>query len=102
MTLALFRRLTRRRPSLAHWRVVVYTREGCSCCDKAIRTLRSYGSRHGFAIETIDVDTRPELKALFDTTVPAVEINGKLRFKGVVNPVLLDRLIAAETQTSTR
>ncbi len=54
-------------------------------------------ARHGFAIEEIDVDSDPDLAAAHGLSVPVVAFDGKVRFKGVVNPVLLDRLIAAES-----
>ena len=40
----------------------------------------------------------PLLTTLFDhgTSVPVVAIDGKVRFRGVVNPVLLERLLKAE------
>ena len=40
----------------------------------------------------------PTLVAKFDTEVPVVAVNGKVRFRGVVNPVLLERLLLAESQ----
>jgi len=48
---------------------------------------------YGFTLDEIDVDQHPELKQQFDTCVPVVEIDGKVRFRGQVNEVLLLRLI---------
>ncbi len=96
MTLAFVRKLIRRPIRLDHWVVTVYTRSECCCCHKAIEILETYRNRHHFSIEEVDVDRDPELRSKFDLSVPVVAINGKVRFKGVVNPVLLDRLIAAE------
>ncbi len=62
--------------------------------------LREYQGRHGFAIEEVDVDSDPDLVAKYGLSVPVVAFEGKVRFKGVVNPVLLDRLIAAEVVNS--
>lgn len=74
----------------------VYTRAGCSCCLKAIATLEAARSRDGFAVETIDVDSDPALADEYGLSVPVVLVNGKVRFTGQVNPVLLERLLAAE------
>jgi glutaredoxin len=74
----------------------VYTRAQCCCCHKALDLLRSQQSRWGFAIEEIEVDSDRELVAKYDTEVPVVAVNGKVRFRGVVNPALLDRLLTAE------
>ena len=95
--LTLLRRQARSRttPRLDGLRVTVYTRAQCCCCHKAIDLLRDYQARHGFAIEEVDVDSDPELAAKHGLSVPVVAFDGKVRFKGVVNPVLLDRLIAA-------
>ena len=57
---------------------------------------RTRRMRFGFAVEEVDVDGNPNLVAQFDTEVPVVALNGKVRFRGVVNPMLLDRLLQAE------
>jgi glutaredoxin len=80
-------------PSRLHF--TVYTREECGCCHKALDLLKGYQRRHRFAIETVDIDADPDLVALYGTTVPVVAVDGKVRFRGVVNPVLLERLLAA-------
>ena len=98
----LLRRLFAPRADLSHWRVTLYTRAQCCCCVKAREVLDEYRRRHRFTLEAIDVDADPELVARYDTTVPVVAINGKVRFKGVVNRVLLDRLIAGETAGPAR
>lgn len=70
--------------------VVVYTRVGCHLCDDALALLR----RCGFEPKTVDVDANPELHTRWNTCVPVVEIDGKVRFRGRVNEVLLRRLLA--------
>ncbi len=96
MMTTLFRlRRSRAKPRLYDLNVTVYTRAQCCCCHKALDVLREYQGRHGFAIEEVDVDSDPELVAKYGLSVPVVAFDGKVRFKGVVNPVLLDRLIAS-------
>jgi len=68
---------------------ILYTRKSCQLCDEAKETLDMYG----FSIEEIDIDQRPELLDSYNTCVPVVEIDGKVRFRGKVNEVLLLRLI---------
>ena len=88
-----------RRPSRAeHLAFTVYTRAQCCCCHNALDVLKDAQQRFGFTIEEVDVDGDPNLVARFDTEVPVVELNGKVRFRGVVNPALLDRLLLAESQ----
>ncbi len=49
---------------------------------------------YGFSIDEIDINERPELLDRYNTCVPVVEIDGKVRFRGKVNEVLLLRLIS--------
>lgn len=75
-----------REPSLD---VVVYTRQSCPLCDEALELLRRWGLKP----KTIDIDVHTEFLKLYDHCVPVVMINGKLRFRGRVNEVLLARLL---------
>ena len=68
---------------------ILYTRNSCQLCEEAKETLENYG----FSIEEVDIDQQPELFKKYDTCVPVVEIDGKIRFRGNVNEVLLVRLI---------
>jgi hypothetical protein len=76
--------------------VLLYTRAGCHLCETAWERLRRAQRRYRFALGMVDVDTDPELAARYGTCVPVVMVNGKLRFRGAVNPVLLVRLMNAE------
>lgn len=76
--------------------VVIYTRAGCHLCDDAKHLLEQYSGRFHLAVTEIDIDRDPALKAQFDECVPVVEINGKVRFRGTVNEVLLRRQLKAE------
>ena len=42
----------------------------------------------------IDIDADRQLRDAYNECVPVVEIDGKVRFRGRVDPVLLRRLIA--------
>jgi glutaredoxin len=95
---ALLNRLLRRRPRADHLTFTVYTRAQCCCCHKALDLLRDSQRRHGFSIEEVDVDSDPELAGRYGTLVPVVAIVGKVRFKGMVNPVLFERLLVAEAR----
>jgi glutaredoxin len=83
-------------PSLENLRVVLYTRAGCHLCADANKVLHDARQRFGFALAAVDVDEDPELAACHGAWVPVVMVNGKLRFRGGVNPVLLTRLLGAE------
>jgi glutaredoxin len=80
------------RPNL---RVVVYTRMNCPLCDEAWELLQRYQRCHGFTLEATDIDSSPDLVREHGDWVPVVAINGQVRFRGHVNEVLLQRLLAA-------
>jgi glutaredoxin len=95
---SLLTRLLRRSPRTDHLKFTVYTRAQCCCCHKALDLLRDYQRQFHFAIEDVDIDGDPELVARYDTEVPVVAVNGKVRFRGVVNRALLDRLLLVESR----
>lgn len=70
-------------------RIVIYTRKECCLCDEAAAKI----AHRGLSFEMIDIDDHPQFTEKFDTCVPVVEIDGKIRFRGKVNDVLLDRIV---------
>jgi glutaredoxin len=88
--------LQRRAVPLPHLHFVMYTRQGCHMCDDAWQLLEAARQRHGFALAAVDVDRQPALAAKYGEMVPVVEVNGKLRFWGRINRVLVERLLRAE------
>lgn len=75
--------------------VTLYTRKGCHLCDTAYETLVKYGLEPQTI--DIDIDSDESLQAEFDTCVPVVVIDGKVRFRGHVEPALLKRLLCGES-----
>ncbi len=76
----------------SHWIVVLYTRQGCHLCEAAWALLSEAQRRDHYSLEKVDIDTDPVLVAEHGLHVPVVAVNGKVRFRGVVNAVLLRRL----------
>ena len=70
-------------------KVVLYTRQGCHLCDDALAVL----VEHGVAPTTVDVDQDAAIRERFNECVPVVEIDGKIRFRGRADAVLLRRLL---------
>lgn len=70
-------------------KVVLYSRTKCHLCDEAEQVLRKYGLQ----TEKIDIDDDPLLCKRFGTCVPVIEIDGRIRFRGHINEVLLRRII---------
>lgn len=85
----------RRRPARTDLHFVLFTRAGCHLCETAWQLLDEARRRHGFTLEAVDVDSSPELAARHGDCVPVVTVNGKLRFRGAVNRVLLQRILNA-------
>jgi glutaredoxin len=85
-----------------HLTFTLYTRKQCGCCHKALDLLERRQSRHGFKIELVDIDSDPELVAKYNLEVPVVAVNGRVRFRGMINPTLLDRLLTAESSSRSR
>lgn len=75
--------------------VVLYTRQGCSCCDAAHAELGRAGQRYPLALRVVDIDGDADLQRRYGLEVPVVEIDGQVRFRGQVNRVLLERLLRA-------
>jgi glutaredoxin len=73
--------------------VTLYTREGCHLCEDAHELLVC----HGLEPAVVDVDADPALREKWNTCVPVVEIDGKVRFRGRVDAVLLRRLLTAQS-----
>lgn len=76
---------------MATHEVILYTRNGCHLCEDAAELL----TRYGLQPQEVDIDADPALRERFTTCVPVVVIDGKVRFRGRVNEVLLKRLLSA-------
>jgi glutaredoxin len=68
----------------------VYTRAGCHLCDEASVLL----ARFGLPFKSVDIDADPQLHARYDQCVPVVVIDGKERFRGRIDELLLRRLLS--------
>jgi glutaredoxin len=88
------------RPALEHLQFLLYTRRGCHLCENAWRRLQEAQRQYGFGLAEVDIDSDPELVARHGNQVPVVTVNGKVRFRGAVNDVLLARLLYAESTRS--
>ena len=71
----------------------LYTRAGCHLCDEGLTLLERYGLRP----EIVDIDRDPKLVARYGDCVPVVEIDGRERFRGRIDPRLLRRLLRRPT-----
>ncbi len=79
----------------------VMTRQYCPLCDEAIAELMLQ-RRYLPPLELVDIDLDPVLQERWGEWVPVVVIDGRVRFRGTVNPILLQRLIDAGLERRTR
>ena len=70
--------------------IILYTRAGCHLCEDAAALL----ARYGLAPQCVDIDADAALRERYNDCVPVVFIDGKERFRGRVNEVLLKRILA--------
>lgn len=84
-----------RRPIQSPKPIILYTRKGCHLCDEAWQVLEDARKKWAFEVTVVDVDGDPALVAEHGESVPVVAIDGKVRFRGRVNAVLLSRLLSA-------
>lgn len=77
----------------SEWDVVMYTRQGCHLCEQAWQQLEQARQRYHFALSQVDVDADAQLAREYGECAPVVVVNGRVRFRGIVNPVLLQRLL---------
>jgi hypothetical protein len=87
-----------RRTEEAAVEIVMYTRQGCHLCEEAWQLLERERQHHLFTLRQIDVDSEPQLRREYGECVPVVSVDGRVRFRGRVNPVLLRRLLGAPHQ----
>lgn len=80
------------RPGRRFEKLILYTRAGCHLCEEARGVLEQH-RRWLPEIVEVDIDHDPRLIERFNTCVPVVSLDGKVRFRGRVSAELLRRLI---------
>ena len=70
------------------------TRPGCGLCDDAMVVLISFQNALP-AITTVDISDNPQLTRQFGESIPVVLLDGRVRFRGAVEPLLMQRIVDA-------
>ncbi|MBT7919292.1 MAG: glutaredoxin family protein [Planctomycetaceae bacterium] len=78
---------------MSSFSAILYSRNDCPLCDEAYEILDMYG----FSIEIIDISQDSELLDKYEMCIPVIEIDGKVRFRGKINEVLLRRLLGSRS-----
>lgn len=82
-------------------RIRVYSRAGCHLCDVALELLNDpQYAAYLPSPEVVDIESDPELRQRFGELIPVVEFDGKIRFTGKIEEVLLRRLIEGTHPTT--
>ncbi len=74
--------------------VRMYSKPNCELCDRALDVLGEFKTVLPL-IEQIDITGNEELERQHSESVPVIEIDGRIRFRGIVSEELLQRLIDA-------
>ena len=75
--------------------VVLYTREGCSLCDKAKAIILAVRREIAFDFREIDIGWSGELYEDYKHDIPVLEIDGKRAFKHRVDPAALKEWLSS-------
>jgi hypothetical protein len=82
------------RPGRRFQQIRVYSKEGCHLCDEAAELLWDARYQDYLPLaEIVDISTDPDLEAKHGLQIPVVEFDGRIRFRGRIDEVLLRRLI---------
>ena len=75
--------------------VVLYTREGCSLCDKAKAAILAVRREVPFNYREVDIGWSGDLYEDHKHDIPVVEIDGQRAFKHRVDPAALKARLAS-------
>jgi len=76
-------------------RVVLYTADGCSLCERALEVVREVRASVEFELDVVDIAGDDELEARYREDLPVVEIDGERAFTYFVSPQALTARLAA-------
>ncbi len=84
----------RRIPQAVFQSCRLLTRSNCGLCDEAYTTLMGF-QEYLPTIQLVDIEKDPVLVRQFGESIPVVEFDGRVRFRGGVSAMLLKRMIDA-------
>lgn len=72
-------------------KVVLYTRPGCTLCDKAKTIIMKVSRNHPIDLQEVDISSDPNLVQAYGESIPVVCIDGVEVFRGKVSEYRLQR-----------
>ncbi|MEQ8763550.1 MAG: glutaredoxin family protein [Planctomycetota bacterium] len=79
-------------------RIEVFTRSNCPLCDELAEHLLSLADELPLDVTWVDIASDEGLEAEHGHRIPVVRIEGRERFFGRVDPVLLRRTLRAQAR----
>lgn len=76
--------------------VSLLTRPGCHLCDDARIVVDRVTSELGLGFEEINIEEHPQLKAIYNTEIPVVRVNGVPKDFWQINARRLTKILRAE------
>ncbi len=70
------------RRSKAPLEVVLYSKPGCHLCEVMKGEIERAGLEGRYVLSEVDIESDPELEARFALSIPVLEIEGRVAFKG--------------------
>jgi len=78
-------------------RLQLYTRAGCHLCDEMLAAARPIAERNGAAIDKVDIDADPELRARYRVAIPVLALAGNEICRHRLDAEALERALARHT-----
>lgn len=69
--------------------IIVYGTKECGCSRTACKVLED----HELSFEFVNLNNTPPLEGMDVSKTPVVVVDGRIRFRGEIKPVLLKRLL---------
>jgi glutaredoxin len=73
--------------------IVLYTKQNCSLCLKAKRTLQQIQQRRPFRLVEVDITTAEILYEQYRNDIPVATVNGEELFRHRVEAEALEKLL---------
>jgi glutaredoxin len=77
--------------------LTLYTRVGCHLCDVMKAQLDVIAASHPFALDVVDIDGDPELRARYNHDVPVLLVDGSKIAKYRLDEQMLLRRLENQT-----
>jgi glutaredoxin len=78
--------------------VVLYTRPDCPLCDELAHALAQTRPAVPYHLRKVDIRTDARLHELYERSIPVLEIEGRVAFKGRASAAEIEQKLARAAQ----